>query len=533
MRRRRQIEAERGHEQLRGTFAQVISRRRGRRACRPPTCRAAARARSGSGRSSPRIPPRPSGSPCWRSTGGSTAGWSISSRRAGPRASARRWSTALRNEIELLWLTGELRLAKPTVPQEVYWGLHFFNETLFEAVPDLLGEGRARAGAVLPGRAVRRCRPSSSSAPGSAATATAIRSSPTTSPAARCWRTGSPVCAATTGGWASWCGRSASPSAPSRPRTGSARRSSASSPRPAKATRSRAATRARSSASTSPCMLRRLEVMIRATERGDSRRRSRRLCLGRRAHRRPQADRDRAAGARAARRSPTRWCGRCGARWRRSGSAPCGSTCGRTPPSSTPRCARSGAPTAGGAEPPDDPEAWRAWLAGRAGPPAHGRRAGAGAAGRRGRDAGDVRAWCARLRDEIDREAFGSFVLSMTRSVRRRARRVPAGQDRRPLRRRRRGRELHAADRAAVRDHRRPPAGARHHAGAARRSAGAPERAGAGRGAGGDDRLLRLEQGRRLPRVQLGALQGADQADPAGARVRACRSPSSTDAAGR
>ncbi len=44
----------------------------------------------------------------------------------------------LRNEIELLWLTGELRLERPTVPQEVYWGLHFFNETLFEAVPELL-----------------------------------------------------------------------------------------------------------------------------------------------------------------------------------------------------------------------------------------------------------------------------------------------------------------------------------------------------------------------------------------------------------
>ena len=44
----------------------------------------------------------------------------------------------LRNEIELLWLTGELRLEKPTVAQEVAWGLHFFNETLFEAVPALL-----------------------------------------------------------------------------------------------------------------------------------------------------------------------------------------------------------------------------------------------------------------------------------------------------------------------------------------------------------------------------------------------------------
>jgi phosphoenolpyruvate carboxylase len=44
----------------------------------------------------------------------------------------------LGNEIELLWLTGELRLEKPTVAQEVAWGLHFFNETLFDAVPGLL-----------------------------------------------------------------------------------------------------------------------------------------------------------------------------------------------------------------------------------------------------------------------------------------------------------------------------------------------------------------------------------------------------------
>jgi phosphoenolpyruvate carboxylase len=44
----------------------------------------------------------------------------------------------LKNDIDLLWLTGELRLEKPTVAQEVAWGLHFFNETLFEAVPALL-----------------------------------------------------------------------------------------------------------------------------------------------------------------------------------------------------------------------------------------------------------------------------------------------------------------------------------------------------------------------------------------------------------
>ena len=44
----------------------------------------------------------------------------------------------LRNEIDLLWLTGELRLEKPSVDQEVAWGLHFFNESLFDRVPELL-----------------------------------------------------------------------------------------------------------------------------------------------------------------------------------------------------------------------------------------------------------------------------------------------------------------------------------------------------------------------------------------------------------
>ena len=89
MRRRRQTEAERGYEQLRGTFAQVIS---DAAAAKVPAdeIRAAAARPSGSGRSSPPIPPKPSGSPSWRSTGGSTAAWWISSRPAGPRASARR-----------------------------------------------------------------------------------------------------------------------------------------------------------------------------------------------------------------------------------------------------------------------------------------------------------------------------------------------------------------------------------------------------------------------------------------------------------
>ena len=32
----------------------------------------------------------------------------------------------LRDQIELLWLTGELRLEKPTITQEIAWGLLFF-----------------------------------------------------------------------------------------------------------------------------------------------------------------------------------------------------------------------------------------------------------------------------------------------------------------------------------------------------------------------------------------------------------------------
>ncbi len=42
---------------------------------------------------------------------------------------------ALKNEIDLLWLTGEIRIEKPTVESEVSWGLHFFREALYERTP--------------------------------------------------------------------------------------------------------------------------------------------------------------------------------------------------------------------------------------------------------------------------------------------------------------------------------------------------------------------------------------------------------------
>ena len=41
-------------------------------------------------------------------------------------------------EIDMLWLTGELRIERPTVPQEIAWGMHFFNQTLFESMPYVL-----------------------------------------------------------------------------------------------------------------------------------------------------------------------------------------------------------------------------------------------------------------------------------------------------------------------------------------------------------------------------------------------------------
>ncbi len=60
----------------------------------------------------------------------------LAERRATPREREALIAT-LRTDIDLLWLTGELRLQKPTVEQEVAWGLYFFDATLFEAVPVL------------------------------------------------------------------------------------------------------------------------------------------------------------------------------------------------------------------------------------------------------------------------------------------------------------------------------------------------------------------------------------------------------------
>ncbi|MEE9333645.1 MAG: phosphoenolpyruvate carboxylase [Granulosicoccaceae bacterium] len=45
----------------------------------------------------------------------------------------------IENDIDLLWLTGELRLDRPTPDDEIAWGLHFFQEILFDIVPQVFG----------------------------------------------------------------------------------------------------------------------------------------------------------------------------------------------------------------------------------------------------------------------------------------------------------------------------------------------------------------------------------------------------------
>ncbi|MGB0687719.1 MAG: phosphoenolpyruvate carboxylase [Paracoccaceae bacterium] len=40
-------------------------------------------------------------------------------------------------EIDLLWMTGELRLERPTLEDEIQWGLQFFRDSIFDAIPEV------------------------------------------------------------------------------------------------------------------------------------------------------------------------------------------------------------------------------------------------------------------------------------------------------------------------------------------------------------------------------------------------------------
>ena len=44
----------------------------------------------------------------------------------------------LRGEIDLLWLTGDLRLERPTIVEEINWALQFFKNSIYHALPEVL-----------------------------------------------------------------------------------------------------------------------------------------------------------------------------------------------------------------------------------------------------------------------------------------------------------------------------------------------------------------------------------------------------------
>lgn len=66
-------------------------------------------------------------------------------------AERKAFTEQLKNEIDLLWLTGELRLEKPSVEAEVAWGLHFFHESIFSRIPEVIGRLESALAAGYPG----------------------------------------------------------------------------------------------------------------------------------------------------------------------------------------------------------------------------------------------------------------------------------------------------------------------------------------------------------------------------------------------
>jgi phosphoenolpyruvate carboxylase len=138
MRNRREVERERGHQQVRGTFASVFAA-----AAAEGMSAAEVRQAMTDLKVRPVITAHP------------TEAKRVTVLERHRRIYLRllelespRWTDrerqemieTLAEEIELLWLTGELKLQKPTVEQEVAWGLYFFNENLFDVVPQLLGK---------------------------------------------------------------------------------------------------------------------------------------------------------------------------------------------------------------------------------------------------------------------------------------------------------------------------------------------------------------------------------------------------------
>jgi len=136
MRRRRHIERERGHDQLLGTFDQVLAG-----AKRAGVTAEEIKAQLQTLRIRPVITAHP------------TEAKRVSILEKNRKIylllrelESTRWTdrernalgAQLRDQVELLFLTGDLHLEKPTVEHEVSWGQHFFSETIFDLAPELL-----------------------------------------------------------------------------------------------------------------------------------------------------------------------------------------------------------------------------------------------------------------------------------------------------------------------------------------------------------------------------------------------------------
>ena len=152
MRSRREIERERGYEQLRGTFASVFASA----AAEGITAAEIRQALSGL-RVRPVITAHPTEAKrvtvlerhrriYLRLLDLESPRWTDRERQELIRATG--------DEIELLWLTGELKLAKPTVEQEVAWGLYFFNENLFDVVPQTFAKVESAFAHQFPGESL-------------------------------------------------------------------------------------------------------------------------------------------------------------------------------------------------------------------------------------------------------------------------------------------------------------------------------------------------------------------------------------------
>ncbi len=138
MRNRRELERERGYLQLRGTFANVFAA-----AAREGLTGAQVRAALTGLRVRPVITAHPTEAKRVTVMERHRRIYLKLFELESPRWTDRERDElieGLSEEIELLWLTGELKLEKPTVAQEVAWGLYFFKENLFDVVPQMLAK---------------------------------------------------------------------------------------------------------------------------------------------------------------------------------------------------------------------------------------------------------------------------------------------------------------------------------------------------------------------------------------------------------